>query len=230
MQKLENSLVIHQPDFAPYIGFFNRLIYVDNFVILDHVNFNKRGWTHRDKIKCQNQPVWLSVPITKSTKDGPINEVCIDHSSNWVKDHLKRIKGCYQKAIFFDEIYPIIENHYTRKVKKLSDFNKGIIITIIELLEININLVHSSDYELNSTSNHLMIDICKKLKCDNYLSGLGAKNYMIPELFTKENINIVWQEFKPREYKQVTGEFIENLSIFDTLFNCGVAETKELIK
>ena len=47
----KKTTVIHQPDFFPYLGFFHRLVKADLFIIFDHVQFVRRGWHNRDKIK-----------------------------------------------------------------------------------------------------------------------------------------------------------------------------------
>jgi len=216
-------IVIHQPDFIPWIGFFDRLIKCDIFVALDDVQYIRRGWHHRDKIKSNSGSIWLTVPVKKKGHyDQLINEVEIDYSQNWISKHLKTLQHSYGKAKYFSKIFPKIEEIYLNNYKLLIDFNIAFIMLIINLFNIKVDMIFSSSLGCAGEKTDLLIDIVKKVGGNIYLSGLGSKSYLIENRFTNENLGLQWQDYKHPIYPQLHGQnFIPKLSALDYLFNCG---------
>ncbi len=123
----KETLIIHQPDFMPHLPFFLRLLSCDLFVILDHVQFLRRGWHHRDRIKGPNGIKWLTVPVKKTSVDTPINLVKINNSDNFQHKHLKTISHFYRKAQFYNDLFPEIERIYEKRHDFLIDLNLDLI-------------------------------------------------------------------------------------------------------
>jgi len=213
---MNKTVVIHQPDFMPYLGFFHRLLYADLFVILDDVDdvqFLREGWHHRDKIKTYNGEKWHSLKIKKLPLDTPINQIILLENDKWVKENLNQIKENYRKSDFFDEIYPYIESLYNKKFKKMVDCNLASIDMLIKLFDIKkIDIDYSSKYDITTNANEMVVDILKKVGATHYLSGIGAKDYFRQEPFDEANIKVIWQDFKHPIYPQLYGEFIPYLS------------------
>ena len=109
---MSTVVVIHQPDFIPYIGFFQRFLNSDLFIVQDAVLFSKRGWTHRDKIKTAKGASWMTLPLQKYSQFTPINDIFLSDSYNWQSSHLKLIKLNYEKAPYYQEIFPLIRPLY----------------------------------------------------------------------------------------------------------------------
>ena len=227
---MSKTVVIHQPDFLPYLGFFHRLIQCDYFVILDHVQFNKRGWHHRDKIKGPQGEKWISVPIKKINTLQRINEVFIDNSSDWKKRHLNMLKAYYGKAVHFNEVFQGIEDIYKENHEQMSDFNVALIKLLMDAFGIKMEFCMSSTLEVETAKDQMNIDIVKKVGGIRYLSGTGALAYTNPELFEKEHIELVWQDFTHPVYPQLHGPFIPFLSSIDLLFNCGIEKSREILR
>lgn len=226
---MKKTVVIHQPDFLPYLGFFHKLLNADKFVVLDDVQFLRRGWHHRDKIKTINGEAWLTVELKKSSQSSKILEIKLN-DGNWKLKHINLITENYKKAEFFEEIYPYITDLYQREYKTLIDFNLRGIKILLEIFDIDIPMTYASEYSLKSKSNELLVDILCKENATHYLTGSGAKDYFIEKPFSEKDIMLIWQNFNHPSYPQLYGDFIPYLSSIDLLFNCGIHKSREIIR
>ncbi len=227
---MSKTVVIHQPDFIPYLGFFHRLLHADLFVVLDNVQFLREGWHHRDKIKTYNGEKWHTIRTIKAPLETKINQIYLYNDDNWKQNNLNQIKENYKKTKFFDEIFPYLEIIYSKKISKLWEFNMESICILNRLFDIKIEMIVSSKFNLNSKSNQLLVDLLKRAGATHYLSGIGAKDYHDDKPFKEANIKVVWQDFKHPVYPQLHGEFIPYLSSIDLLFNCGIKKSREILR
>lgn len=229
----DKIVVIHQPDFMPYLGFFQRLLIANIYVVLDNVQFvngSKNAWMSRDKIKTRNGESWFTVRIQKSPLETKINEVYLSKDGIWKQKHMNLFSENYKNAKFYNEIIPHIEKLYDTDFDKMMDFNLKSIEMLIKLFDIKIDIVIASDLNATGKNNDLVIDILKKLNCNRYLSGVGAKNYFIPEKYNEAGIEVIWQEFEHPIYEQQFGDFIPYLSSVDLLFNCGIEHSRKILR
>lgn len=228
----DKIVVIHQPDFMPYLGFFDRLLKADIYVVFDNVQYvrSSRGWTSRDKIKTQNGEKWISVSTQKAARDTAINQILLSKDSGWREDNLNLIHENYKKSPYYSEIMPYISELYSYQCERMMDFNLQSIKMLMQLFDIHIDIVIASELNPTGKSNTLIIDIMKKLGCTKYLSGVGARDYYIPELYEEAGIEVIWQDFKHPVYKQQYEGFIPYLSSIDMLFNCGIEESRRLLR
>ena len=221
----------HQPEYLPYIGFFLKMMLCDKFVIVDHVQFSKKSYQNRNKIRTQNGWTWLTVPvITKRHPYQKINEVRINDSVKWRSKHWKSIYFNYKKSPFFDEYQEFFENLYAKKWEKLVDLNVTIIRFVAEKLKIKVEMVKSSDINPQGKKTMLLIDMCKKLNADTYLSGEGARRYVNVSKFKEHNLNHVFRYFQHPVYHQQFTPFIPNMSVIDLMFNYSSDRVKEIIR
>ncbi len=225
-----NYLSIHQPDFIPYFGFFNKINKSKTFVIMDNVQLSKKGWTHRDKIKTKKGVEWITIPLIKIKNKKLIKDCKIDHSINWGNKHLNLIYENYKNAKFFDEIFNILEKIYENKTDRLLEFNLNSLKILFEILDINTKIILLSELEVEGSKNELLINILKKTKYKTYLSGLGAKNFIDLKKFNNSGFSVVFNSFRHPVYDQLYDNFIIDLSIIDLLFNCGINRTKWFLK
>ncbi|MFN3550196.1 MAG: WbqC family protein [Endomicrobiia bacterium] len=222
------KIAIHQPQYLPWSGYFNKLLKSDIFVFLDDVQYKKNEWQNRNRIKSSKGEIYLTVPVHYRFGQ-KINEIKIDNKILWNKDHLKTIKYNYQKSKYFNEFFPHIENLLTKKYEMLIDLNISSIKTILSYLGIEKKIINSSDLKVEGEKTKRLINICRKLNAEIYISGIGAKNYLVVEEFEENNIKVIFQEYTTPNYPQLYGEFIANLSIIDMIFNIGKDETLKLI-
>lgn len=213
---------IHQPNYLPYLGFFDKMKKSDIFIIYDDAQFNKSDFQHRNRIRIHNGSKWLTVPVEKKHK--PINEVCIQNEitikdQKWKDHHLAQIYDNYKKADQFDTYFPDISPTYKKEHEFLVDLNMEIIAFLNKSFEIDVKIVHSSEYPSASQSTHRIIELVQSVGGDTYLSGPAGKDYMDVELFENAGIELLFQEFAHPVYKQQYDGFVPNMSAIDALFN-----------
>ena len=223
-------VAIHQPEYLPWLGFFKKMMNVELFVFLDDVQFRKKGWQNRNRIRINDGTALLSIPV--HTHSYPkINEVTIDNEKNWSIRHKKSILYNYARAPYFDEIKDFIESIFEKKFQYLVDLNTEIIKFIMNELEIKSKIVFSSELEISKKGSDRVLDICKAVGADHYITGtFWAESNLRVEEFKKSNIDVEFQKFQHPIYKQIHGEFIPEMSIIDLLFNEGRKEAKKILQ
>ncbi len=226
------TVVIHQPDFMSYIGFFHRLLHADLFILLDHVQFvthSSRSWTHRDKIKTPNGERWLTISVVKAPGDTPINLIELA-DNNWREQNLNLLRENYRKAPYFSEVFPRVEALYNIPCKRLAEFNVASIQMFMEWFDIDIPIIYSSAMQPEGKKNELLVGLLQQVGATGYLSGVGARDYFEEGPFAAAGIHVRWQEFKHPVYRQQFGEFIPYLSSIDLFFNCGIEQSREILR
>ena len=229
----KKTIVIHQPDFMPYLGFFHRFLRADMYIALDHVQYvssSSRSWTNRDKIKTVQGEKWLTVSVCKAPRDTAINQVELSTTINWHQDNFRLLEQNYRKAAFYSELMPEIERLYAQPFQLLCDLNMASIEMLMDMLDVRIPWVWSSKLDPVGIKNELLVDLLKKVSATHYLSGVGARDYFEPEHFVKAGIEVIWQDFSHPVYSQQFGEFIPYLSVLDVLFNHGITASRELLR
>jgi len=224
---MSTRISIHQPMYLPYPGLFNKMKNVDIFVFGDDAQYSRRYYYNRNRIKTPNGALMLTVPLIKPFGK-KLNEIKIDNNKNWQKKHLKSLYTWYKKADYFEDYIKFFEEVYNTEWQTLHELNMKTLFYLMEQLDIKVKVYFTSDLLRDYTptgKTQRIIDICKKLNANVYLSGIGGKNYLEPILFEKNKIKLEFQNYKPKEYKQLWGPFIPNLSVVDLLFNLGEKAT-----
>lgn len=226
-------VAIHQPNFVPWLGYFQKMKKADVFILLDNAQLPGKGLPNRNYIKGKDgKKVLLTVPIKKTNG---VNSTYIDatpdYSIPWQKEHLNKIKDAYLKAPYFNKSYELIESVVLQKHDNLSKLNTVFIEKVCNLLEIKTQLILASSMtEKGLQKNERNIDLCLQMGATTYLSGQGAKKYNDEKLYAQHQLNIVYQNFEFPVYKQLREVFIPNLSVIDILFNLPVDEIKKMIE
>lgn len=214
---------VHQPQYIPWLGFFDKIKRSDCFVFLDLVQYKAREFQNRNKIRTKDGAMWLTVPvISKGLRTQKITDVLIDNESDWQNKHWGSIRSNYRRAPFFKRYESFFKETYSLKWEKLTELNVHIIKYILQELRINTPLRFESEIGTTCESTERIIELCRKLNADTYLSGIGGKDYLDEERFREENIKLEYQYYNHPVYRQVFGEpFVAHLSVIDLLFNHG---------
>lgn len=223
------KVAIHQPQYLPWLGYFDKMDQVDAFVLLDTVQFKKNEWQNRNRIKTASGWQYLTVPILHRFPQR-IGEVEINNRMPWARKHLQALISNYAPAPFFDVHRPFFEEVYHREWTLLLDLNLTILAYLVEVLKIRTKLVLASSLALpdREGATDRLIAICQALGAESYLSGVGGKNYLDLRRFEEAGIQVLFQEFQCPKYPQRFGPFEPNLSIVDLLLNCGEESLKIL--
>ncbi|MEK7274777.1 MAG: WbqC family protein [Candidatus Desantisbacteria bacterium] len=215
---------IHQPDYLPWLGFFDKICLCDVFVLLDNVQFSKNYFTNRNKIRTSQGWTWLTVPVlTKGKSEQRIDEVKINaiNEKKWAEKQWKTIEQNYKKAPFFSEHADFFCQLYSREWDSLTELNKTIIRYLVDAFGLKTRICEVAEIKTEGNGTELLFNICQALGANTYLSGAFGKEYLDENLFANHGINVVYQEFSHPEYKQVFEPFIHDMSAIDLIFNHG---------
>lgn len=223
---------IHQPNYLPWLGYFYKVARSDIFVFLDNVQYSKNSIINRNKIKTPQGAAWLAVGVLTKGRFGQlIKEVEINNDTSWGNTHEKSISQNYSKTPYFKKYKVSLEDVYHRRWGKLVDLNEALIKLNCDLLGIKgVRFIRASELNVSGQSTELLINICKAVSADTYLSGFGGKKYMDGKAFEQAGISLRYYGFEHPTYNQLWGEFIPNLSIIDLLFNVGEKSLEMLLK
>jgi len=201
----------------------------DIYVILDNVQFKRRHFENRNKIRSKSNEFWITVPLKPAPRDTNISEIEISYNEEWQEANLKRIYHCYSNTLHFKGIFRTFEDVYSQKYEFLADLNIALIKYVLEICDIEIEVLKNSDLDITTKASNLIFDICQKVDAQVYFSGESGKRYLNLDDFKNNNIDVHFQQFVHPEYTQLYLNFIPNLSILDFLFNCGVDALKQYL-
>lgn len=231
------TAAIIQPTYLPWIGYFDLIDQSDIFVFLDNVQLVKRSWDIRNRIKTASGELFLSLSFRKD-KHRDETLFCnanLDDTNPWRKKHLKSIELSYHCAPYCNEIYPLLDSLINSRYHLLSEFNINIITALSQKMGITTIFVKASELKgLEGAKDVRLVAICKEIDCDQYISPQGAAVYIEREKpggeFSRQAIDLYYQNFDHPVYKQLYGDFLPFMSIIDLLFNYGFADSLKIIR
>jgi hypothetical protein len=216
------QVTIHQPDHLGYLGFYHKIMNADKYVVLDNVQYAKREFIHRNRIRGTEGPLWLSVPVlTRGRYYQKIQDVEIDPTQHWERKHWGRIIHAYSKAPYFETYAPVFQAIYSTAWDKLVDLNLHLIRAVFDLLGVEIDMCLASELGVTGKATELLIAIAQAVGGTTYLSGPAGKAYLDESLFEKSGIQLEYNQFVHPVYEQLYEPFLPNMAIIDLLFNCG---------
>jgi hypothetical protein len=220
-------VAIHQPEFFPWLGFFDKMRRADRYVVLDIVQFKKRYFENRNRIKLNSSPHWITVPVqTKGKFYQKIYEVKIASDAKWQRKMYNTICHAYQRSPYFHRYKDEIESLICRECYEfLIHFNLAIIQWFRKVFNIQTPIFLASELSVHQfSSSRLILEICRQMEATHYLCGSSGKNYLNLNDFNDFGIEIVFQNFKHPLYPQVGDGFISYLSSLDYILNCGAGQ------
>lgn len=226
---------IHQPNYFPWMGYFDKMDKSDIFILLDEVQLTDSSMMQRNRVlNCNGVPSYLTVAFQKvGYMQKQLREIELNLEVDWQKRQVDFLKGTYGKTSYFSEVWDLIEPIFTKQYVKLIDVNYDAICLVKDMLGITTPTVWQSalDYPRDTHKNELILNLCKSVSADCYLSGTGAKKYMDIDRFLRDGIEVEFQKFEAPVYKQkYAKEFCPGLSMLDVLLNCGIERTKQLFE
>jgi len=215
-------VVILQPSYLPWLGYFEQIYRSDVFVFYDDVQFDKHGWRNRNRIKTATGWLWMTVPVLTEGYFGKnVHEIQIDNNLPWARKHLKAIETNYRKAPYYQDYIDSFRDIYSKRWQYIAELDIEFVKLICGLLGINRKFVRSKDLKVKGERSERLLEICRLFDARIYYSGESAKDYLNAKLFADAGIEVKYQHYDHPVYSQLYGEFIPFLSIVDLLFNCG---------
>ena len=232
-----------QPYFMPYIGYFQTMAAVDKYLLYDKVAFIKKGWINRNRIYIQNVGTqFITIPLKNKSSFTNISDVQIDNTTDWRSKMLNLIYYNYKRSLFFDVVYPLMENSIKQSSELISEYNFVVLNQIATFLDINTPIELSTDpmYEgieeqLAKYDDSLLRKydrikfICQANNADNYINPIGGQELYDKQIFAQQGITLNFVQTQVIPYPQLAPEFIPNLSIIDVLMHNGKEGTKQLL-
>lgn len=227
------GLVLSQPMLLPWLGMFEQVRLCKHFVFYDDVQLplgggKGRGFLTRVQIKTVRGTDWLSLPVVRAGKGTQLISDSIFPHMDWKREHMAKIVQAYRSAPFFHEIFErVVEPIYAIETDRFSDF----CMQSMEMVwrEFGLAPEQSVSSQLGIAtdldSSQRVLAICKYFGMRDYISGMGAMNYIDYEMFERANVRIFYMDYALKPYRQLHGEFTPYVSILDPLFNIGIEKT-----
>ncbi|MES2984401.1 MAG: WbqC family protein [Pseudomonadota bacterium] len=228
----EHLVAIHQPNFFPWLGYFDKLRRADSFIFLDDVQFPKTGgaWTNRVTILQQQKAHWLTAPIDR--KYHGLRNVNAMHfaATDWREAALRQLQAAYQKAPFAQEVFALITPLLMNPTTNIADYNIHAVTQLCAALGLSTRLQRSSALAIEGVATERLIALTKAVGGTQYLCGGGADGYQQDALFAQAGLGLVYQQFTPTPYPQKnTPEFVGGLSIIDALMFHGTTTLQGML-
>lgn len=220
----------HQPNFLPWLGYFDKMRKADMFVTVDHVQMERQSFQNRTRIKTAEGARWITVPVVQASRDERVADKRIDNSREgrfrWGRKMALTLKYAYQSAPHYADYAPALTEILEGNWDLLSDLNHRLIDFCRDALKIATPMVRSSDLKVSGAKSEMVLNMCRQLGAKAYLSGAGAsRGYLDVAQFERAGIEVLWQEFEHPRYEQrpPAEPFLEKLTVLDLLFNRGAA-------
>jgi len=229
---MTKEVAVIQSNYIPWKGYFDAINSVDEFVLFDCVQYTRRDWRNRNKIKTPNGLQWLTIPVEVKGKFEQLNQDTRVSDSKWSKEHHLTLVHNYSRAACYQENEEWLKSLYQRagELEFLSDVNYLFLSEICKKLEITTPLRRSEELEIIDGKSERLLSICKQLGARKYWSGPAAKVYLDESIFNADGIEVGWIEYpKYSEYPQLHPPFEHGLSVLDVILNCGT-DAAEFVK
>lgn len=218
----------HQPLFMPWLGYLDKMHQADLFIILDDIQFARRDYQNRTRIRIGEMAHWLTVPVQQRSQQEIINEKSVDYPANpddygWTRSMGKTLAQAYQRADYFSEYGPAVQEILEFRWPRLIDLDLALLALIRDAFGIRTPLVFSSELNVPGSKSELILNLCKAVGADTYLAGMGgSRHYLDRPVFAEAGVAIAWQDFQHPVYPQCDKpDFIAGLSSIDLLVNQG---------
>ncbi len=192
-----STVAILQSNYIPWKGYFDLIRRVDEFILYDEVQYTRRDWRNRNRIKAAAGVQWLTIPVEVSGRyDQKISETLVADAS-WASRHWKTLQHSYRRAPAFDLVAPHLERFYNgATAPRLAEINEALIRIVCELLGISTHIRQSSEFALDAEdATDRLVAICREAGATTYLSGPAARAYLDEAKFAAGGVEVAWMSY-----------------------------------
>ena len=229
------AIALMQPYFFPYLGYYQLLNLVDEFIIYDDVQYIKGGWINRNRILQNGIPAMITIPVNKGNLSDQIldKQISLQNMDRTVRKLLKRIDSCYKDAPFFDSVLPLIRKILGKQTTSLAEFLEYSIRETASFLETNTPIITSSTLRKDDDGlkgQDRVLHICSIRNAATYINAIGGRSIYQQETFSKRGITLQFLKPEISPYGQNSKSFVPNLSILDVMMYNDVSVITEMLK
>lgn len=242
MAQQRKIIGILQPVYLPWLGYFEQMACSDLFVFMDDVQYTRRDWRNRNRIKTASGSIWLTVPVRQHPRGTLIKDISINHEQGWARKHIRSIEVSYQRCPFFEPLFSELAQVLGRRQQRLLELDCDLIALLCRHLEIGTPTAcssavpraqsriegHDQDHP-NAGKNRRIIEICRHFGATALYDGARAAAFVDSELFRRNGIEVVFQDYQHPTYPQAFGEFAPQQSVIDLIMNTG-AEAATILR
>lgn len=219
-------VAIHQPHFIPWLGYLHRMAQVDLFIVLDHVQFERRNYQNRSQIRIEGEPRWLTVPVIQRSQRERIVDKVLDNRDSarpWGRNNFATLRHAYREAGYFGSYAADLKRIFDTPWVRLVELDYAILDLLREAFGIRTRILRSSELDVEGAKSDLILNLCRAVKAHALLAGFGgSRGYLDAEAFARHGIEIKRHQFAHPAYKQCgAAPFIPGLASVDLLFNAG---------
>jgi hypothetical protein len=219
-------VAIHQPNYLPWYGYFQKIAEADRFVFLDDAEYSRNSFINRNRVKTPAGLSWLTVPVARKGRSrAAINEIPVDPNDAWIATHRKTLQANYARAPFFDDVLEAVLEPVLMTAgphwESLAALNAALIGRVCEYLAITTPRTFASEHGVRVTGTQRLIALVRAVGGTTYLSGRGGGKYQDEAAFAAAGIDVRTIAYLPITYEQLWGPFERDVSIIDMLFHCG---------
>ena len=227
-------VAIHQPHFIPWLGYLHRMAQADLFIVLDHVQFERRNYQNRSQIRIDGEARWLTVPVMQHSQKERILDKEVDNRDTarpWGRNHFATLRHAYREAGYFGTYAPELRKIFDTTWTRLVDVDAAMLQFLRDAFGIATRVVRSSELAVEGAKSELILNLCRAVKADALLAGFGgSRGYLDAEAFARHGIEIKFHQFTHPTYKQCgAAPFIPGLAGVDLLFNAGPSDARALL-
>src|SRR6185503_8447932 len=201
-------VAVHQPHYMPWLGYLHRMAQADLFIVLDHVQFERRNYQNRTMIRMNGEPRWLTVPVEQRSQKERIDEKLIDNAQHgtprwWSSSHFQTIRQAHRAAPFMSQYAPALRQVFDTRWTRLVELNAALLEFLRDAFAIRTRIVRSSELGVTGAKSELILNLCRAVRADALLVGLGgSRDYLDKAAFEREGVRLVQQQFNHPVYPQ----------------------------
>jgi hypothetical protein len=221
-------VAIHQPHYLPWLGYLHRMAQADVFVVLDHVQFERRNYQNRCLIRMEGAARWLTVPVIQRSQKERIVDKLVDNrpegASGWSANHFATLRHAYRQAPYLKDYAAALKQVYEARWDKLVELALANLAFLRDAFGIRTRVLRSSELAgVTGTKSELILSLCRAVGADALLAGFGgSRAYLDAEAFARHGIRIMPHQFEHPVYPQCgAAPFVAGLASVDLLFNSG---------
>ena len=227
------TVVIAQPTYMPWMGYFEAISRADIWISLNSVQFERQSWQSRNRVLSPDgSTTYITVPTRRAALSTPLKDILIAEEHPWAMKHLKTIRSSLTKAAFREEALDLVEPILLDHPRHLADLNYSLIQRFAKALGFEPEWVDASDLNDDGKRSELVVNLIRAVGGDHYYSAAGSETYMSAEAdqWDHSGICVEFQRWEHPSYKQLGGRlFVSHLSIIDAIANVGLSATRSMI-